>query len=139
MVLEEINAPYAIQFLEFSEVKEEAFTKINPNGRLPAIEDPNTGITLWEVRNSMMIRNSARNLIDATDSQEPLFSTSLINTTKMGRSHTKRSPRSILRSSGSHFRSLVRPEDSSGGPPNIYYARPRTILWPSDLVCSLPP
>lgn len=28
--------------------KEESYTKINPNGRLPAIEDPNTGITLWE-------------------------------------------------------------------------------------------
>lgn len=24
------------------------FVKINPNGRLPAIEDPNTDITLWE-------------------------------------------------------------------------------------------
>lgn len=28
--------------------KDESFTKINPNGRLPAIEDPNTGLTLWE-------------------------------------------------------------------------------------------
>lgn len=28
--------------------KEDSFTKINPNGRLPAIEDPNTNLTLWE-------------------------------------------------------------------------------------------
>ncbi|KAL6405484.1 glutathione S-transferase [Ilyonectria robusta] len=34
--------------LEFSEVKNESYLKINPNGRLPAIKDPNTGITLWE-------------------------------------------------------------------------------------------
>ena len=24
------------------------YEKVNPNGRVPAIEDPNTGITLWE-------------------------------------------------------------------------------------------
>lgn len=29
-------------------LKQEPFVKINPNGRVPAIEDPNTGITLWE-------------------------------------------------------------------------------------------
>lgn len=31
-----------------SDPKEDSFTKINPNGRLPAIEDPNTNLTLWE-------------------------------------------------------------------------------------------
>jgi len=30
-------------------MKKEAFEKLNPNGRVPAIEDPNTGITLFEV------------------------------------------------------------------------------------------
>jgi len=29
-------------------VKDKPFTDINPNGRVPAIEDPNTGVTLWE-------------------------------------------------------------------------------------------
>ncbi|KAF4160101.1 hypothetical protein CNMCM6069_009785 [Aspergillus lentulus] len=29
-------------------MKQAAYEKINANGRVPAIEDPNTGITLWE-------------------------------------------------------------------------------------------
>jgi glutathione S-transferase len=30
------------------DMKQPAFEKISVNGRVPAIEDPNTGITLWE-------------------------------------------------------------------------------------------
>ena len=29
-------------------VKSEPYLSINPNGGVPAIEDPNTGLTLWE-------------------------------------------------------------------------------------------
>lgn len=29
-------------------MKKEPYESINPNGRVRAIEDPNTGITLWE-------------------------------------------------------------------------------------------
>ncbi|KAL5356762.1 glutathione S-transferase [Aspergillus floccosus] len=47
-VLEDLNIPYETKFVPFSEVKKEPFISINPNGRLPAIHDPNTGITLWE-------------------------------------------------------------------------------------------
>lgn len=50
MILEELKLPYTIHELEFSQVKEEHYVKLNPNGRLPTIKDPNTGITLWEVR-----------------------------------------------------------------------------------------
>lgn len=50
MILEELELPYAVHQLEFSQVKEEHYVKLNPNGRLPTIKDPNTGITLWEVR-----------------------------------------------------------------------------------------
>lgn len=49
LVLEELDIPYETKFWEFQDLKTPEFEKLNPNGRTPAIEDPNTGITLWEV------------------------------------------------------------------------------------------
>ncbi|KAF4454348.1 Glutathione S-transferase [Fusarium albosuccineum] len=46
IILEELGIPYTT--ITIQDPKAESFTKINPNGRLPAIEDPNTGLTLWE-------------------------------------------------------------------------------------------
>lgn len=34
--------------MEFPDLKKEPFLTLNPNGRTPAMEDPNTGVTLWE-------------------------------------------------------------------------------------------
>ncbi|KIX99406.1 uncharacterized protein Z520_04982 [Fonsecaea multimorphosa CBS 102226] len=48
MALEELMVPYVTKFLDKPEMKQEPFEKINPNGRAPAIVDPNTGITIWE-------------------------------------------------------------------------------------------
>ena len=48
MVLEELGLPYEIKPISFSDVKKPDYVAINPNGRLPAIYDPNTDITLWE-------------------------------------------------------------------------------------------
>ncbi|KAJ5176554.1 Glutathione S-transferase-like protein OpS6 [Penicillium canariense] len=48
MVFEELNIPYIHTIVDFADMKKEPFESINPNGRVPAIEDPNTGITLWE-------------------------------------------------------------------------------------------
>ncbi|KAI0201101.1 glutathione S-transferase [Astrocystis sublimbata] len=48
LVLEELGVPYEVESIEFQNIKSEPFTKVNPNGRVPAIEDPNTNITLWE-------------------------------------------------------------------------------------------
>jgi glutathione S-transferase len=48
MILEELNVPYTLKMIEFPDMKKEAYELVNPNGRVPAIEDPNTGITLWE-------------------------------------------------------------------------------------------
>lgn len=31
-----------------AEIKQDPYTQINPNGHVPTIEDPNTGVTLWE-------------------------------------------------------------------------------------------
>ncbi|KAH8882139.1 glutathione S-transferase [Thozetella sp. PMI_491] len=47
-ILEELGIPYELVVIRFDNVKKPPLTDINPNGRVPAIEDPNTGITLWE-------------------------------------------------------------------------------------------
>ena len=39
---------YETKIMDFSELKKDPYEKLNPNGRVPAIEDPNTGINLWE-------------------------------------------------------------------------------------------
>jgi glutathione S-transferase len=47
-IMEELNLPYEYAKTGFDDVKSPEYLAINPNGRLPAIQDPNTGITLWE-------------------------------------------------------------------------------------------
>lgn len=48
MILKELDLPHETEFVDFGLIKQRPYTDINPNGRLPAITDPNTGITLWE-------------------------------------------------------------------------------------------
>ncbi|KAB8237671.1 glutathione S-transferase family protein [Aspergillus alliaceus] len=48
IVLEELGLPYETRFVNFTDVKKEPYINLNPNGRLPAIEDPNMSITLFE-------------------------------------------------------------------------------------------
>lgn len=48
IVMEELDVPYEMEIVDFSVIKQAPFTDINPNGRVPAIHDPNTGLTLWE-------------------------------------------------------------------------------------------
>lgn len=48
IILEELSIPYNAVSTELAEVKLPAYLEINPNGRLPSIHDPNTGLTLWE-------------------------------------------------------------------------------------------
>ncbi|PYI23998.1 glutathione transferase [Aspergillus japonicus CBS 114.51] len=48
LILEELQVPYEIQSFKFDDVKNPPFININPNGRAPAIVDPNTNLTLWE-------------------------------------------------------------------------------------------
>ncbi|KAI1750444.1 hypothetical protein F4782DRAFT_251669 [Xylaria castorea] len=48
IVLAELDLPYQIEWIDYSESKEEPYTLLNPNGRLPVIVDPNTGVTLFE-------------------------------------------------------------------------------------------
>ena len=49
IIAEELKIPYDSEYIDFSVIKQEPFISVNPNGRVPAIEDPNTGITVWEV------------------------------------------------------------------------------------------
>jgi len=48
IVLEELGVPYEIDAIAISDVKNPDYVAINPNGRVPAIYDPNTDLTLWE-------------------------------------------------------------------------------------------
>ena len=47
-ILEELGLPYKAIPVSLADVKKSEYLAINPNGRLPAIHDPNTDITLWE-------------------------------------------------------------------------------------------
>lgn len=49
IILEELEIPFEDELLTFADLKKDPYTSVNPNGRVPAIHDPNTGITLWEV------------------------------------------------------------------------------------------
>ena len=46
-ILAELDLPHEIELIHLSEVKEPEYLLININGRLPAIYDPNTDLTLW--------------------------------------------------------------------------------------------
>ena len=48
IILEELGIPHEIIPYPISDVKKPEYVALNPNGRLPTIQDPNTGITLWE-------------------------------------------------------------------------------------------
>ncbi|KAH7073427.1 glutathione S-transferase [Paraphoma chrysanthemicola] len=53
IILESLSIPYDVRMWEFGDdpnngVKGTAFLKINENGRVPALEDPNTGVVSWE-------------------------------------------------------------------------------------------
>ncbi|KAL2843917.1 glutathione S-transferase [Aspergillus pseudoustus] len=48
MLLEELSLPYDLELVEFADVKKPEYLQVTPNGRLPTIQDPNTGVRLWE-------------------------------------------------------------------------------------------
>ena len=53
IALEYLGVPYEVKIWDISGdphrgVKGEDFNKISPNGRVPVIEDPNTGVKVWE-------------------------------------------------------------------------------------------
>jgi glutathione S-transferase len=48
ILLNELSLPFETKPIPRGELKKPAYESINPNGRIPAITDPNTGITVWE-------------------------------------------------------------------------------------------
>lgn len=48
MLLKELQVPYETTVIPYSDLKTPDYEKVNPNGRLPALHDPNTGITISE-------------------------------------------------------------------------------------------
>ncbi|KAF2763992.1 thioredoxin-like protein [Teratosphaeria nubilosa] len=50
IVLEELGLEYEFEMLDLGkqEHKQEPYISINPNGRIPALEDPNAGLRIWE-------------------------------------------------------------------------------------------
>ncbi|KAL2851785.1 glutathione S-transferase [Aspergillus pseudodeflectus] len=74
IALEALSIPYNIQQWDFSDdpqkgVKGEAFLRINENGRVPALEDPNTGVVSWE---SGACMNYLRRVYDKSNLLGPL-------------------------------------------------------------------
>ncbi|KAI1104730.1 glutathione transferase [Jackrogersella minutella] len=48
IVLAELGLPHDVVWIPYGEIKSEPYTSLNPNGRLPAMVDPNKNVTLWE-------------------------------------------------------------------------------------------
>ncbi|KAJ9609610.1 hypothetical protein H2200_005938 [Cladophialophora chaetospira] len=53
IALQYLQVPYDVQVWEFGNdpkngIEGPAFSKLTPVGRLPVLEDPNTGVTIWE-------------------------------------------------------------------------------------------
>lgn len=74
VALEALKIPYQVQQWEFGDnpergVKGAAFLKINENGRVPALEDPNTGVVSWE---SGACMNYIRRVYDAQQKLGPV-------------------------------------------------------------------
>ncbi|KAK4502482.1 hypothetical protein PRZ48_005907 [Zasmidium cellare] len=73
IILEELGIKYEIEYIDFGNLKKEPYLSINPNGRTPSMQDPNTGVTLWE-----LIEQSAAiidYLLDTYDTTSKLHTT----------------------------------------------------------------
>jgi glutathione S-transferase len=76
IALEALKLPYRVQQWEFGDdpergVKGAAFLRINENGRVPALEDPNTGVVSWE---SGACMNYVRRVYDGEQQLGPVSS-----------------------------------------------------------------
>lgn len=49
VIIEALELPHEKRFPTFEERNSEPYKSLNPNSKIPSIEDPNTGMRLWEV------------------------------------------------------------------------------------------
>lgn len=60
MLLGELGLPYEVEAISFPDLKQPEFLKVNPNGRMPAIVDPNNDdFVLWCVEQYYTTTNIA--------------------------------------------------------------------------------
>lgn len=74
IALEALRLPYNVKMWQFGDdpehgVKGQSFLTINENGRVPALEDPNTGVVSWE---SGACLNYIRRVYDKTNLLGPV-------------------------------------------------------------------
>ncbi|KAK5676461.1 hypothetical protein LTS10_010761 [Elasticomyces elasticus] len=48
IILTELGVPFHQDIVDMSKLKQEPYISANPNGRVPALDDPNTGVVTWE-------------------------------------------------------------------------------------------
>jgi glutathione S-transferase len=56
IILEELGLPHEHHFIPFANMKTPSYEALNPNGRVPTLEDPNTGVTIWEVGSPLILK-----------------------------------------------------------------------------------
>lgn len=128
IILKELDIPYTHRIVEIADVKKPPLTDINPNGRVPAIEDPNTGVTLWEVR-------CLTALIVSADPNRAAPSSTIWSqrTTRPSSCPMTTRSRSSSLTSGSSSKYQVRP-GTHIATHLLNMSRSRTLLWPIQLV-----
>lgn len=78
IALEYLSLPYEVRLWDFGDdpergVKGKAFVSINENGRVPAVQDPNTGVVSWEsgaVMNYLLRNYDKNNVLGPRGSSE---------------------------------------------------------------------
>lgn len=122
IILEELSLPYEHHFIAFKDMKVEWYEALNPNGRVPTLKDPNTDVTVWEVR----FRSPASVRRYLMPSQQLLV-----------RRHYRLPHRPLRQRRKAALRHIPRKihDPLMGALPNV---RPRTSMGPDGLVPHLP-
>ena len=98
--------------MDFSELKKDPFESLNPNGRVPAIEDPNTGINLWEsgsIIEYLLETYDKENKLSYTKSPEKFQQQSWLHFQMSGQGKTSQQADDILNPLTDEIRTLLRP------------------------------